>query len=185
MRLLDLVEQDDAVRSRAQRRDQQPLALVAHVSRRRADQLGHRVRLGELGHVEADQPLSLAEQHLGQASGQLGLAHSGRPEEQEAPHRTVRVLEAGARSADGGGHCRHGLVLADHPNVQLVLEMHQLVHLALEQPGDRHAGPLGYNGGDLFLADLLVQHRPVLLQFGEPSLLLFELALQLGNRAVA
>ena len=46
------------------------------------------------------------EQELGQRLAQLGLAHAGRPEEEERADRPVRVLQARARAADGVGHGR-------------------------------------------------------------------------------
>ena len=53
MRLLDLVEQHDAVGMRAHRVDEQAALLEADVSGRRADQPRDRVLLHVLAHVEA------------------------------------------------------------------------------------------------------------------------------------
>ena len=64
--------------------------------------------------------------------------------------------------------------------MQLVLEVDQFPHLALEQFGDRHAGPLGDDAGDLFLADLFIEHRAVALQLAEGLVLLLQLASSLG-----
>ena len=52
-------------------------------------------------HVEANQRVVAAEQEVRQRARQLGFADAGRTEEDEAAHRTVRVLQPGARSPDG------------------------------------------------------------------------------------
>ena len=77
------------------------------------------------------------------------------------------VGQAGAAAPDGVGDGGHGLVLADHPLVQDVFEAQQLVHLALHEPADRHAGPLAHDLGDVLLVDLFLQHLQVDLELGE------------------
>src|SRR5215510_11501331 len=61
--------------------------------------------LHELRHVKADERLFAAEQECRQRSSHLGLSDSGRPEEQERTGRTVRRLQASARTPDGAGRC--------------------------------------------------------------------------------
>ncbi len=84
MRLLDFVEQDDRVRRALHALGELAAFFVAHVSRRRADQLRDRVLLHELRHIEADQRLLAAEHELRQGARDFGLADAGRSEEQEA-----------------------------------------------------------------------------------------------------
>ena len=55
VRLLDLVEQHDAVRVLVDRVGELAALIEADVARRRADQPRHRVLLHVLGHVEADE----------------------------------------------------------------------------------------------------------------------------------
>ena len=99
------------------------------------------------------------------------------PEEDERADRALRVLDARARADDGVGDELHGLVLADHALVQDLVEAQQLLALALDQAGDRDAGPAGDDLGDLVLGDLLAQ---------QPGLaLLVVQALLLGLRAAA
>ena len=43
------------------------------------------------------------------------------------------IGQPGPRPADGVGHRVDGLVLADHPLVQRVLQVDELLHLALHQ----------------------------------------------------
>src|SRR3546814_1145683 len=77
MRLLDLVEQDHAVRAPAHGFGEVAALLVADVARGRADQAADRVLLHELAHVDAHHRVRAVEQELGQRLAQLGLAHAG------------------------------------------------------------------------------------------------------------
>ena len=106
---------------------QEPAFFVADVAGRRAEQPGHGELLHVLRHVHADQRVLVAEQVLGQRTGQLGLAHAGRAEEHERAHRALGVLEAGARPADGAGDRLDGVVLADDPAVQRIFHAGQLL----------------------------------------------------------
>ena len=112
-----------------------------------------------LAHVDAHHVLFAVEQRLGERLGQLGLADAGRAEEDERADRAARVLDARAGADDGVGDQLHRLVLADDPAVQDLVEAQQLLALALDQAGDRDAGPLGDDVGDLVLGDLLAQQR--------------------------
>ena len=51
--------------------------------------------------------------------------------------------------------------LADEPLAELRLEVQELLRLALSEPVDRDARPLGHDGGDVVLRDRVVDH-PVL-----------------------
>ena len=77
-----------------------------------------------------------------------------------------------------------GLVLADDPRVQRVLQVDELLHLALHQPRHRDAGPLRDDLGDVLLVDLLLQHLPVGLELGERLVLLLQPLLELDEPAV-
>ena len=57
VRLLDFVEQDNRVWRTLDALGQLAALLIAHVSRRRTDELGDRVLLHELRHIEADERL--------------------------------------------------------------------------------------------------------------------------------
>ena len=95
MGLLDLVEQDDRVGPAADRFGQLAALFVADVSGRCTDQPGDGVLLHVLGHVEPDDRLLGVEHELGQRLRQLGLADTGRSEEEEGTDRPVRVGESG------------------------------------------------------------------------------------------
>ena len=184
MRLLDLVEQDDGVRAPADGLGELTGLVVADVSGRRADHPRHGVLLLVLRHVDADHRVLVVEQELGERARQLGLADAGRAEEDEAAERPVRILQSGARAADGVGHGDDRLVLADDALVEALLHVNQLLDFAFHQPADRDVGPLGDDLGDVLLVDFFLEHPLALLHFGEAGLLLLDLPLELGQLAV-
>ena len=103
----------------------------------------------------------VVEHELGQRAGQLGLADAGRAEEEERADRPVGVAEAGARAAQRVGDGLDRLVLADDAPVQALLHVDELLDLALQQPADRDAGPLGDDLGDVLGRDLLLEEAGV------------------------
>ena len=159
VRLLDLVEEDDRVRTAPHRLGQLPALVVADVAGRRADEARDRMPLLVLRHVEPDERPLVVEHELGESAGELRLPHAGRPEEDEGADRPVRILEAGARAAERVGHRLDRLVLADDALVQPLLHVDELLRLALEEARDGNAGPAGDHGGDVVLVDLLLDHR--------------------------
>ena len=101
--------------------------------------------------------LVVAEEEIGQGLGQLGLADTGRAEEDERPGRTLRVLQAGSGTADRLGDGVDGVLLADDPLVQLVFHAEELFGLFLGQLVDGDAGPDREDLGDRLLVDLVEQ----------------------------
>jgi hypothetical protein len=73
--------------------------VVADVAGGRTDQPGDRVLLGVLAHVDAHHGALVVEEEVGQRLRQLGLADTGRPEEEERAGRPVGVGDAGAAAA--------------------------------------------------------------------------------------
>ena len=110
MRLLDLVEEHDAVRMRAHGVDQQASLLEADVSRGRADQARHRVFFHVLAHVVADE---LVAQVDGELARELGLADAGRSGEEEAAGGMIRHPEPGPGPLDGGHDRRNRFDLSE------------------------------------------------------------------------
>jgi hypothetical protein len=161
VRLLDLVEQDHAVRLATHGFGQVAALFVADVARRRADQAGDGMLLHELAHVDADQMVLAVEHELGQRLAQLGLADARRAQEQEGAVRPVRIGQPGTRAADGIADQAHSLVLPDHPLVQLVFHLEQLFALALHHLADRNAGGTADHFGN-FLGTHLRTQQPVL-----------------------
>ena len=112
-----------------------------------------------LGHVESHHGPFVVEHELRKRSGQLGLADSGRAEEDERADRPVRILEAGACATQCVRHGGDGGILPDHATVETFLHVNQLLDLALEQPCHRNTGPAADHLGDVVLVDLLLHHR--------------------------
>ena len=185
MRLLHLVEQDDAVRVPAHGLGELAALVVAHVSGRRADEALHGELLHVLGHVDADERTLVVKEALGERLGELGLAHAGGAEEEETANRPVGVGETRPAAAHGRGDGGDRLVLADDALVELVLEVLELVHLALHHLRDGHAGPGGHDLGDLLARDLLLEQPALLLTRGEGLLGLVVLVLEGRDGGVA
>src|SRR3546814_1683715 len=77
----------------------------------RTDTLFPYTTLCRSAHVDADHGPLVVEEEVGQAAGQLRLAHAGGAEEQEGADRSVRVREAGPAAPDGVGDRSDGLFL--------------------------------------------------------------------------
>ena len=150
--LLDLVEQDHRVGPPAHRLGQLAALAVPDVAGGRADQPRHRVGRAELRHVDPDQRLLGREQPLGERLDQLGLADAGRAEEQERAERLVAVRQPDAGAPHGVGDDLDGLLLADHPRVQVGLEVLQPLQLAGHQLAHRDPGARGDDGRHVGLA---------------------------------
>src|SRR5262249_27860184 len=80
-----------------------------------------------------------------------------RAEEDERADRTVRILQAGARTDDRVGDGANGLVLADDALVEMLLEPEELLDLALHELRDRDVRPARDDLGDVLLVDLFLQ----------------------------
>ena len=157
--------------------------LVAHVSRRGADEPGDAELLHILAHIDAHQVLLTVEQSFGQSLGQFRLAYAGRAQEQEGADGAVRVGDPRPGAEDGLADQAHGLVLTHDPPVEDVLQVEQLLPLALHQLGHRDAGPALDDAGDLFLRDLIPQQGAGSALVGD-GLFGLQLLFQLGNPAV-
>src|SRR4051812_1048316 len=177
--LLDLVEQEHAVRLAAHGLGELAALVVADVARGRADQARDGVLLHVLGHVDTDHRVLVAEQELGERPRQLGLSHAGRAEEDERAGRALGILEARARAADRLGDDLDRRVLAHDALVELLLHAHQLLGLGLGELEDRDAGPHRDDVGDLLLAD----RRALAALAGLPGVL--EVALLVRELALA
>ncbi len=124
--LLDLIEQQHAMRMLGDRLGQQAALVEADIARRRADQARDRVALHVFRHVEAQE---LDAHGDGELAGDLGLADTGGTCEQEAADRLALIAEAGARHLDGRGQRLDRLVLTEDHELQIALQV--LQHLAV------------------------------------------------------
>ena len=166
--LLDLVEEDDRVGPAPHGLGELPPFLEAHVPRRRPDQAGYGVLLHVLRHVDADHGPLVVEEELGQGPGRLGLSHTGRPEEDERAHGTIRILKPGPGPAHGVRHRRHRLGLAHDALAEEILQVRQPVTLGLQQPAHGDPRPLSHHPGDVVGVDLLLEERPARLELLQP-----------------
>ena len=97
---------------------------------------------------------------------ELGLAHAGRPEEDERTDRTLRILEPGPRPADGLRDDPDRLLLADDPAVERLLHVEQALRFLLGDARHRDARPHRDDLGDLLLVDLRLVARDLRLPVG-------------------
>ena len=184
MRLFHLVQKDHAVGLAAHGLGELSAFLIAHISRRCADQAADGELLHVLAHVDADHVLLVVKQALRQRLGQLRLAYARGAQEQEGTDGAVFIRNAGTAAQNGLGDLLHGLVLADHAAVQLLGELEQLLALALLELGHGNAGPAADNTGDLVVGHLVAQQAFLpALALGD-LLLLGQLFLQAGQLAV-
>ena len=141
MRLLDLVEQQHAVRMLVDAVGQQAALVETDVAGRRADQAAHRVLLHVFRHVEAQQ---LDTHEIGELTGDLGLADARRTREQVAADRLLRLAQAGARQLDRRRQRLDRLVLAEHDALEVLLEIGEHLGVGLGDGLGRNAR----HGGD-------------------------------------
>ena len=185
MRLLDLVEQDHAIRAAAHRFGELATLVVTDVARGRANQASNGELLHVLAHVDAHHRLVVVEQVLRDRTGKLGLTDTRRAEEHERADRAIEVGEPRPRSTNRVRHSSDSFVLADHALMQLRFEVDELEHLALHQAADWDAGPLADDLGDVFRVDLFLQHAIAKLQLVEVSRCRVDAALEFGNATEA
>ena len=158
MRLLDLVEQNDAV-GLAPHRLGEPAALaIADIAGRRALERGDRVRLLEFRHVDGDHVLLAAIERLGERERGLGLADAGRAAQHEHADRLVGIVELGAVGLDALGDHRQAVRLADDAPVEDFRQPEDVLDLVLHHAADRNAGPVGDDRGDHLFVDMGVDH---------------------------
>ena len=172
MRLLDLVEQEHAIRTPANRLGELAAFLVADIAGRRTKKARDGVLLTIFGHIDAHQRILIVEHEPGERLGQLGLADAGRSNKDERSDRPAGILEARARPADGIRDGVDGLLLADNALVQTGFHLQELLGLGLHHLADRNAGPLMDYRGDVVHIDDLVQ-----LMLGLPFIALLRVLL--------
>src|SRR5204862_5315973 len=118
VRLLDLVEEHDRVVLATHGLGELTAFVKADIARRRADEPADVVALHELAHVDLDERVLAAEHELGEGLRELGLSHSGGPEEDERADGTLGILQPGTRTTHGLGNDLDRLLLPDDPVVE-------------------------------------------------------------------
>ena len=158
MGLLDLVEQHHRVALPAHGLGQLAALLEADVAGRRAHEAAHVVALHELAHVDLDERVLAAEHELGERLRELRLADAGGAQEDERADRSLGILQAGARAADGPRDGVDRLLLPDDTLVERVLHLEQALGLLLRDARHGDAGPERDDLGDVLLGDVR-RHR--------------------------
>ena len=184
MRLLDLVEEHHRVWAPPHRLRELPALLVPHVPRGRADQARDGVLLHVLAHVDPHHGLFAVEEELGEGARRLRLPHPRGAQEDEGADGAVGVLHPRPRAAYGVGYGLRGLRLADHPPVQVPVQVRQPLAVALQHPRHGDPGPLRHHLGDVVRVHLLLEEARRLLQLAQARLRLADLLLQRGDLAV-
>ena len=106
------------------------------------------------------------------------------PRKMKLPMGRLGSLKPGAVAPDGVRDQAHGFVLADDAVLQALVHLDQLLDFAFHHAGDRNAGPLGDDAGDIVFVDLFLEERGLLDGF---QLLLgrLDLLFDFGEAAVA
>jgi hypothetical protein len=91
MRFFDLVEENHRVGSAPDSFGQLAALVIAHVTRRRADQPCHGVLLHVLAHIDAHHRLLIVEHKLGQRPRGLRFAHARWAKKNERANRPSRI----------------------------------------------------------------------------------------------
>ena len=162
MRLLNLVEEHDGIRTAPHCLGQLSRLFVADVSRGRAEEARHRVLLLILGHVDANHRVLIVEQELGKRARELGLADAGRAQKDETAERAIRILQAGPCAANGVCHGANRLILSHDSLMQALFHMDELLDFAFHQAADGNVRPLADDIGDVFFVDLFLEHAQAL-----------------------
>mmetsp|Transcript_23086 Transcript_23086/g.72117 ORF Transcript_23086/g.72117 Transcript_23086/m.72117 type:complete len:239 (-) Transcript_23086:71-787(-) len=140
VRLLHLVEEEDAVGLSPHRLGECAALVVAHIARRRAHETAHGVALRILRHVDAGDGVLGIKELLREGLAELRLAHASRPKEEEGAEGPALVVEARAGHAHRVRDALDRPGLADHARRERALEIDELVSLA---PEDAVHGDLG------------------------------------------
>src|SRR5712692_482303 len=136
--------------------------------------------LHELRHVEAYQRLLRTKQKLRQAPGDFRLADAGRPEEEEAAHRTQRRLESRAAATNGAGQRGDGLVLADDALMEFWLDAQKFLLFVFLDGSDADAGPARDDFFNVFAGHDARRGVVQLESFAQSTQVFFFLAFFLG-----
>ncbi len=182
MRLLDFVEEENAVGLLSCGFGEEPPLLAVGVAGRRADETLRHVALHELAHVEAREGLLVVEEELGEGFSELGFSDARRPEEEERADGFARIAETDAAAADGLRDRANGLVLSADAVREALFHLEELVGFAFEHLRDRDARPIVERGRDVALADDVRRERDAF--FRRRCLRRLEALLQFGQRDV-
>ena len=78
-----------------------------------------------------------------------------------------------------------GLLLAHDSHAQALFHVQELLLFALEEPGDRDAGPFGHHFGHVFGVHLFLEHGAIFLHFPQLPVFFFQLLFQVEHDAIS
>ena len=161
MGLLNLVKEDYLVGSAADTLRKLTTLIIADVAWGGANQPTDRMPLLELAHIDTGHGIIAVEHELGQGFGQFGLPNPCWTNEDEATDRAAWITQAAPGTPNRISEGNDRFVLTNHPLVQAILHVHQLLALALEHPAHRYTCPTGDDLGNIFPINDLIEVRCV------------------------
>ena len=153
MGLLDLIQQQHAMRILVDRIGQQPALIVSDIARRRADETRHAVPLHIFRHVEA---LEFDPHDRGELARDLGLADAGGAGKQERADRLVRIAQARTAQLHGRRQPLDRRILSEHDMLQIAFEIFERLLIVLRNRFRRNARHRRNHRLDLARGDLLL-----------------------------
>ena len=131
---------------------------MAHITRWRANQPGHRMFFHIFRHIHAQYRAVIIKQKCRQCLGQFSFANTGRPQHQKTAHRLIRVSQSSTRPS--GGICNRGnrLLLADDPLANMVFHCQQFVTLTFEHFINWNACPFADDLGNMLAGYRFIHH---------------------------
>ena len=154
--LLDLIEQDDAVRRAADPFGEDSTFTKTDVARGGALEAGNSMRFLVLAHVDGEEPTP--EKSIGKSVRSLSLAHTGRANEKKSPNRPASIGKTGEIGPSLRGDACQSVVLTDDPSTERILKSHGSAARVSDHGADRNAGEIRYNARDVVLLERL---RPI------------------------
>ena len=148
MGLFDFVKQHHAVGLAADGLRQLSRLIIAHVAWRRTDELGNRVLLHILGHIQSYKGIHTVEHIVCQALDKLGFAHA-RGTHKDKRHWAALGGDAHPIPPDGPGHGFNGMVLAHNMGFQALVHGFELLILLSLDFGGGDFGPELNNPGQI------------------------------------
>ena len=163
MSLFNLIEQHNRVGLAAYRLGQLTALIVSDISGRRSDKTGDGVFLHIFGHIDTNHVVFVIKQTIGKSLCKLRLADTGGTQEQEATDRLVGVGYACTGAEDSLCDFLNRFVLTDNALMDNIVEVEQLLALALHELCHRNTRPFGDDAGDLLLGHGVVHEGVVAL----------------------
>ncbi len=123
-----------------------------------------------LAHINACHGILAVKQIFRKSLGKLRLADTGRAKKKERTYRAARVIQSGARTPDGIGHCLYGIVLPYHTLMKFLFKMQELFLVALCHLLYRYSCPTAHDFSNVFRIHLLLNHGTFALKVFKTSL---------------